>query len=156
MFKPILISSMVLLSPLAAGQCPDSTQELVHIVAGDSSGDGHARTKSFLVCTSLKRAEIKQAYGHGVDKIGFDLVADIAEEFEDDTITVEQLKKLRSQGALIRLEDEEYADGDKVSMSVDEYIAIYLWFVKIGNPTFEYKILIGTATIDVGGYGLLY
>jgi len=144
---------------LAAGQndfCKkiNSKWHSISLVMGDYGGDGHAETRETIICSNLTPTKFQAAYQQASKQLGFDFINEVATEYEDSSMFVSRVKKLREAGAEIVIEDEEYVSGGKVSLSQDEYLAIYLAIIKIGNAKFQYQKIEAKTQIDIGGYGL--
>ncbi len=119
--------------------------EIIKVVVGDWGGDGHAKTEDFYICSNLPKNEINQAYQEGVKIIGFDLTEDVAVDYDDYQISREYIEMIEKSGF-------ESIDDDFIE--TDFYTKMWLHFVKVGNPDFNFNMINGQ-TIDIGGYGLL-
>ncbi len=117
-------------------------------VTGDPSGDGHGRTSNLSIKTNLSKKEIELAYKKGVELIGFNLIDECCNDYEDNVIYEEELVKLKAAGFEI--------DDTEMDWRIyhQEYEDIYLFFILKGNPEFKYEIVSSNNTIDMGGYGL--
>lgn len=125
---------------------------------GDESCDGHCLTKTRTICSPLSNEDMNAAYKSGSEILGFNFITDVAAEYEDSSLSMEKLTKLRSHNiATWKFEDEEYAEEGEVLESVglnpENYSEIYLEIIKLGNPDFSYETLEGK-NISIGGYGL--
>lgn len=144
---------------------------LIDFIMGDWSRDGHNQSESVVCECNLSVKEITQAYKKGVKTIGFDLVSDVAEAYEDNRLSWEHLQKLRIAGFKGELDNEmspEEADDENknnlykyytyqtgAALNTETFLKIYMFFVKVGNPNFEYKLAVrDTDNIKIGGYGL--
>lgn len=131
-------------------------KHLTELVLGDWSGDGHNQSITILIESNLNRDEIYKAYEKTAEELDFDLIQEVAFEYEDNIVTTEQALIINSLGIqldgkyLIDLESTEPIDIWK-----DDFVNIFLAMVKRGNPSFEYKRIEGE-TIEIGGYGLFF
>jgi hypothetical protein len=122
----------------------------VNLIIGDYSGDGHKQMETITIESNLTILEINEAYNKGIEKLGFDFVAECFAEFEDHSIDDSKYRKLIELGMPPDLINE-YLETD----SNEEYLFIYLFIVKLGNPEFIYSE-VNIPKINVGGYGLFY
>ena len=135
---------------------------LVELAMGDWSCDGHCITQERNICSNLNTQQMKAAYNIAKTTLNFDLVNDVAEEYEDSSLKRDDLKKLRENGiATWKFDDEEEnADEDNpeespqtVTLDQDSYSEIYLQMVKLGDSNFRHETLEGH-NLNIGGYGL--
>lgn len=127
----------------------------IELILGDSSCDGHCIKERVTVKSNLPRQEVEVAYSKAVDILGFNLVADVADEFEDSTIPLKYIAILLKAGVKVDLDDFESLDQDEAPyINVREFAKLFLEIVKLGNSSFEYEITFGDNEIDIGGYGL--
>lgn len=140
----------------------------VEFVIGDWSRDGHNQSESFVYECNLTRSQIINAYNRGAKLIGFDLVSDVADDYKDNRISWENLQKLRAAGFKSELDCEltpEEAERENTSkyytyesgayLDVESFMEIYLFFVRTGDSSFEYKLAVqDNNDIKIGGYGL--
>jgi hypothetical protein len=130
----------------------------ISLVLGDWSGDGHEKTETIVLRSNLTNKQIEDAYKKGTNKVGFDFIRTIANEYEDNVISAEKLDALIELGLkdFDRIGDD--TDEDDYNLDTDSFADIYLFIVKLGNEDFEYKILVGESNpeIRIGGYGLFY
>lgn len=123
---------------------------------GDPGGDGHDKTCEFNYVCNKNKKEIFSAYKKGAKKIGFDFINAVSTEYRDRVISEKYLKKLEKAGFdIFRLEDieEDYSEG--VSLTEEDYVNIFLFFVGVGDPSITYEGL-NHEVMDIGGYGLFY
>ena len=127
----------------------------VKIEIGDWSHDGHNQSEKHILEVDGS-TDIMVDYTKGSKKLGFDLINDYCEDFEDNSIPREMVHKIRELGFELEMDDEEEED-DKYYIYTDLYLKIYLIICKIGNPEFEAEIVADKdRTIQLGGYGLFY
>ncbi len=122
---------------------------------GDPSEDGHGKTCEFNYVFNKSKDEIFSAYKEGAKKIGFDLINEVAIEYEDATLDEARFKKLKGAGFdCSYIYTEEDAESVKY-VNEEDYISIFLFFVKEGDPSIIYEEL-NCEVMDIGGYGLFY
>jgi hypothetical protein len=121
-------------------------ENIITLVMGDESGDGHGQTATLLLLSNLTSKQIEAAYKKGAKKLGIDVKANVASEYEDRIICAHDLKKFTDAGMV-------WTD-DATFLWTDSFPKLYLFTVKVGNPAFEYKEVKG-GKISIGGYGLL-
>lgn len=132
--------------------------ELSHVInltAGDESQDGHEKTETITVSCNLTKAQLEKAYRAGTKKLGFDLSADVAREYEDSSVSEGFVKKLRAAG-IDPTEFLEQDDGDwSFGYSATSFIELWLRIATLGNPSLVFEHMSETSpSIFVGGYGL--
>ncbi len=126
---------------------------IIRLVVGDYSGDGHNKSESFYINSSLSKKNMQEAYINGAKKLGVDLVNDICTNYEDSRLPPEAKKIFMDAG----FEDKyDYELDDEESMAYNhQWFDLYLFTVWYGNNDFEYLMENQNAeTIIVGGYGL--
>lgn len=140
-------------------QLSDGSQGTIYeLFMGDWSCDGHCFTRTRNICSNLNAEGISAAYAAAKEKVGFDFVNDIAEEYEDNTLPADKLKILRDNGiATWTFEDEDYLEEGEtleyVGLDEDSHSEIYLQLLKLGNENFKAETLKGKS-LRIGGYGL--
>ncbi len=136
-------------------------KNIVSLLLGDISGDGHNQRDTTVIFSNLTANEIKNAYSKGEKLLGFKFVSQVCSEYEDNSIPTELINKLVKFGFPL----ETYLSNGDLSNDGDDkdpeyfiwiqgYTEIYLFIVKIGNPNFEWKYTENDSCIDIGGYGL--
>lgn len=129
---------------------------IVELIVGDWSGDGHRQTCNLLVQTNITAKDIEKAYKEGTKKLGFNFIEEVCCDFEEDTVSGEYLEILKNQLDLSKcsnflLEESE----DYIVLSIKDYIEIYLAIIRYGDPfcvVFEKKVDV----LKIGGYGLFW
>ena len=120
---------------------------VTNLVIGDWSDDGHGKTATITIKSNLTSKGIEKAFKVGAKKIGVDITS-LCEDYEDYGLPDEAIAKLKKAGY----------EGDEeegfLEAGYESFAAIYLFTVKIGDPSFEYKEVDGK-NINIGGYGLL-
>lgn len=143
----------------------------INLVIGDWSGDGHGLTETVMIKTSLTAKQINTAYNAGCDKIGFNLITSVCRHYDETRLDYDYYKKLKESGFDFRgfgwdkktvawikeFESGQLDDSDgnepELYLNQEQYLAIYLFFIKIGNPDFN-CLKIDGSEVRIGGYGL--
>lgn len=129
----------------------------INLTIGDYSSDGHGKKEDYLIESNITLAELKKAYAIGSEKVGFDLIDQIAAEYEDSSFPQKHLLKLKELGFDYDLFDEKYCRDDDLNLQDEEYVDIFLFICKLGNEEFKYEFLNDDSdNWDIGGYGLFY
>jgi hypothetical protein len=129
---------------------------VVNLVIGDPSHDGHNQSDTITILSNLPRKAVENAYKNGAKKIGINIVEDLAEGYEEDTISKEQLEKFTSKGFKIELlegDRQMLEDDGVVSLYAELWADLYLFTAKTGDPEFMYEKT-DDNNIDIGGYGI--
>jgi hypothetical protein len=138
------------------------------LVMGDWSRDGHCSSETIMISSNLTKNEIEAAYQVGSEKLGFDFMDEVAADYEDNLLEPTKLKKMVENGLAIdrlfkydheREKVQAAIDGrasEEIGLWTESYATIYLFIVKLGNPSFEYEVLPRDVKpeIYIGGYGL--
>jgi len=131
-------------------------KQIVDLIVGDWSSDGHGRTEKISIKSNLNKSQIQDAYKKGVEISGVNL-EQVCCEYEGTKVPREIYEKLTTAGMynddVFENEIDEDGDGD-LYINAQDFAFIYLFLVELGNPTFRYKI-IQPEKINIGGYGLL-
>lgn len=138
----------------------------ITLVLGDWSHDGHNMTSNFIIDSNLTSKEVESAYKRGASKCGLDLRANVCSDYEDSSISAEDFKKLADagydRGDFGKVDpDDDDPPGDPLKVGIDyvdhdEFLRMWLFIVKLGEPSFECKeIRSYDVTVNIGGYGLL-
>jgi hypothetical protein len=133
--------------------------QTVTLCIGDPFHDGHNMTETIAIKCNRNKEKIKSAYKVGSKKINLDLVENIAKNYEDSSISLEDWKKLESSG--LKVEDcqfftkEDFLE-EEVLLKIETFTYIYLFIVQQGDLDFKYEVLETdeSPTINIGGYGL--
>ena len=128
---------------------------IVKLVIGDWSGDGHCQSATVIIDSNFSKLDIEKSYIKGSQIIGFDLIEDVCEEYEDSLIPHEVIVKCKIQG--MKLEDffDEYDEEYNFRDWTDGFAKLYLFIVKLGDPDFRYTET-KLETVNIGGYGLFH
>jgi hypothetical protein len=132
---------------------------IISLVLGDWSHDGHSQSDTVVISSNLDKNEMEKAYKKATKKLGFDFCDTVCADYEDNNLSEENLMILVNHG--LKIDDldlynyDPKIDGD-VHIWHDAFTHIYLFIIKLGNPNFEYKILEDdlNPSIHIGGYGL--
>jgi hypothetical protein len=134
----------------------ENLSNVIVLEIGDSSGDGHDKRNTVVVVSNKSQSEIMEAYRKGCAVVGFDLINECCEEFEDSLISEARMKMLTDAG--VKLEDDDFVCKNGFArLSCDEWTTLYLGVVSLGfvDPSdFKYEILNYKHRIYIGGYGL--
>lgn len=122
---------------------------IVTIVLGDWSNDGHGRRTDINIKTNLTKKEMIEAYHKACDKLGF-YFHEVCDDYEEDFVTQDIVEIMEKYGYEFNFEEEadEYYHN---RIGEEEYIHMMLWFLKQGNPDFEYEVV--TPTYFNGWWG---
>lgn len=130
---------------------------------GDPSGDGHANTSDYHMCSNYPAKKIDEAYRKATEILGFNFVAEIGAEYEDSQIREPYFSTLVDKG-VIRKEDFEYEwKGEKhldCHLDEDEFIDVFESIIRLVLPDFvlgyrdlkEEQIF----TLEGAAYGIAY
>lgn len=130
----------------------------ITLLLGDPSGDGHGKSDTIVFNSNLNKEEIQDAYKKASKELGFDLISDICDDYEDNYLPKKIYNILIKNGMKYDLNEYEIKELAKhkskgVNIYIDEYLNIYFFIIKFGNKDFEYEIT-NCPVIDIGGYGL--
>lgn len=147
-------------------------QNLIKVVLGDWSDDGHGKTSTFIINSNRDTSNIEKAYKKGVAVLGFDFERKVAYTYEDSTIKIEYLKSLIQTGfeweaTVYNLKTQDYDDvvfskqndvsyetyEDSFCLDDESYLAMWFHVAKLGDPDLEYEI-VKIQSLNIGGYGL--
>lgn len=127
----------------------------VTLTVGDWSADGHGRTHHVMIRTNLSAPELKAAYKHGSDILGFDFQESVACDYQDGTFPEDVFDKLVKVGLPV---DDIFGDGytPDDGLDYDTYWMVWLFIAKVGDERLVYKQVLEGSNINVGGYGLFW
>ena len=143
--------------------------KMISLVLGDESGDGHQKTENFNILSNLDKNDLLKAYKAATEKLGFNFIDEICEEYENRLCPKENLDilikhglKIDDLGLTVKYDLKEATDAfenddsNGYSFWTESYVNVFLFIVKLGNKDFQIKILKGdlNPTINIGGYGL--
>ncbi len=149
-----ILAATLSMAAFAESNCPLEKPNLLELVVGDWSGDGHNKTEKFMICSSLTRPELSKGYADATKKLGFDFSEEIGDAYEDHAFPKDKIELLRNAGVVFTLEDEEYGEEDYVTIYPDDFAGVWLAIVKFGNNSFDHSLLKTEQSIHIGGYGL--
>jgi hypothetical protein len=123
---------------------------------GDWSGDGHDKMIKSVIESNLSKEQLQQAYEQGSEKLGFDFINTVAEEYGESFIDRDKVNLLRDHGCDIPfLNDQE--DDQPIDIWHEEYANIVLFICELCNVQLEYRFVNDTSVVwDIGGYGLFH
>jgi hypothetical protein len=129
----------------------------ITLVMGDWSYDGHGKTETISVLSSKGLSAVIAAYKKGVQAVGLDLTDEVACDYEDSTLSAEHLATLVAAG--YQIEGLEEAEGEPVPkdyqyLSTDQFVDMWLFIVRKGDPDLRIEVGAQDPTINIGGYGL--
>ena len=127
------------------------------VTIGDWSDDGHGKTDTHLINSSLSKDDMEKAYKAGCEVIGFDMVDSLCEEYEQGSVEKETVEAFASSGLdLLALADkwdrEEYAEHGGLSVR-GLWVAMWLHVCRLGAADLV-AFHIAEANVNIGGYGL--
>lgn len=133
----------------------------ITLLLGDPSEDGHGKTCEFNYEFNKSKEAIFAAYKEGVKKIGFDFINEVAIEYDDTSLGEDYFRKLKEAGFDCsyfynngHMDNHDEGDTEYVNyLNEEDYVSIFLFFVKVGDPSITYTDL-NCAVMDIGGYGL--
>lgn len=132
-------------------------EHLIELIVGDQR-DGHEKSNSYFV----KASGDKAAYERGCKVVGWGLQATACTEYEEDYIAREKLARLRELGYEGEVREECYylkdnshyvSREDAWSLSPDEYVEAWAFFVELGGEKIEF---LQAECIHTGGYGCFH
>ncbi len=127
----------------------------INLVVGDWSRDGHEKTETIQVKSSLTLAELNAAYALGSRRVEFDLSAEVAKEYEDDFMLKQHIDMLAIHG--IVCEDYNESEDDGVGLDPELFATLFMKIAQLGNCNLLFEFVDdSTSTINIGGYGLFY
>ncbi len=128
---------------------------IIEFEIGDQSGDGHSQSDTYTFdCKHedggvISIEDIKYSYKIGSQIIGFDLVEDCCDFYEEHKLSEEEMDKLVSMGYT----HEDIDEMREECIMSEHWMDIYMFICKLG-----YEGLIFTPThqkhLNIGGYGL--
>ena len=132
----------------------------ISLVIGDWSHDGHEKTEDIDIRCNFTTKELHAAYKKGTEKLGFDFIATVAVEYEDDRLPADKWEKLTKLGLKLDYELEPFddLDGEEDDYRIDSitYAEIIMFICSLGSPDLTYKFIEKDYSDNwhVGGYGL--
>lgn len=143
-----------LLNPVSEGQ--EDLPHLIPLVFGDWSNDGGGETERVYCWSNLSLVAWREALLAGCELLDVDLLHDCASQWQDSTMPLESLQKLRTAGFDKEIECEP--EEDLVEVNFDEFKAMVFFAIQKGNPDIRFvEIDHGPWSVELhpGGYGLL-
>lgn len=139
------------------------TDMIIKIEVGDHSGDGHEKTYTMNIDSSLSVEDLKLSFQEGMKMLGQGgnyYSFDFCSEYEDNQVPKEFVNSLIKVGIdpfdfLDFQESDSKVMNDSIyTISCDNFIYLWLAVAKIGRPNFNYKV-VNLSKLKIGGYGLL-
>lgn len=133
---------------------------ILQLRLGDPYADGHGVTGEVFIECNKDSVAVMNAYYEGKEALGIDLSENICRDYEDSSISAEDVAKLREAG--LDIEDEmlraddynpEEDDPDDYKLNEESFAEIYLFIATKGDPEIEWKHT-SIEFIEIGGYGL--
>jgi hypothetical protein len=125
-----------------------------NIDIGDWSNDGHGKCESKLIESNLTHEEAREAFFKAKEKLGKSYPEEICHEYEDHSVTADMLDELKGHGFEFEGCDEDGEGDERVVYPYTEgMLQLTLWFIKVGNPDFKYKIINPPSTPSLAFYG---
>jgi hypothetical protein len=131
-----------------------SNTHRINLILGDPSGDGHGKSQTVVINSSLSKHELLAPYQAGTKLVGFDFINEVCKEYEDCRLEREYKTKLLELGFF-----DFYEDGleeDTCYLDQELFVQIFLFICKLGDTLFEYQIVESNSYINIGGYGLFH
>ncbi len=154
-FALLFLSLFIAGTSSHACELSDGTKgEVISAVVGDWSGDGHEKTETIVFCSNLGPKEINNTYKAGAKVIGFDLIDDVAVDYEDNILRKEHSDQLLVSG----FDLSSFESGDKDGefyLYKEDFFKIWIYFLKLGDANFKFST-INTFEVTIGGYGFFY
>lgn len=139
-----------------------SNKNIVAIPIGDWSGDGHDKVEWFHVAIpeQFTKEILTEQYEKNKQLLGFGL-RDFAHEYEDNTISIEQVDALRDFGFTGEL--DPFDEDDTIYLDRDDFFKITMFLLSEGLEGFEYEQVKPDFSLFTGsnmdaniGYGLFW
>lgn len=126
---------------------------------GDPYADGHGRTHRVNIRSNLSVPAIQTAYKRGTELLGVDFSEDVCRGYEENRMDDDVYEKLVLLGMPVdeifgEGFQEERASADGVYLDYDTYWLIWLFIVKLGEPSFVWKQSLKGSNVNIRGYGL--
>ncbi len=118
---------------------------IININLGDWSGDGHNKTFDNLFTCNRDFNTVITAYKKGCKKLGFVLHDKVAANYDDGSITQEQLDKLLSLGFNNKIQDLDYLQDE-------DLVELFIFTAKLGNSELLFIPAVSEVQ-EVFGYG---
>lgn len=131
--------------------------KLVTLTIGDWANDGHGRTHRVNIRTNLSKPAIETAYKKGTQLLGFDFQEEVARGYEDNELPAEYYQRLVLAG--LPVEDifgPDSVEDENRYLDYDTYWLIWVFIVKLGDPSFRWKQVMQGSDIKIRGYGLFF
>jgi len=123
---------------------------LITLATGDPSGDGHGMRDVYGVKSNLPQAQLLSAFQEGVKLLGYDITR-YCQEYEMAEIHPAFLQALKTAGFW----GHDGNTQEELELSPERFVKIFLFTVKLGNPSFDYSF-VNFPSLNIGGYGLYF
>jgi len=152
---------------------------LIKLITGSTAG--HGKTEDYYYDVNVEHSkELWDAYKRGVEICGVDLTKDLCTEYEDNGITIGDLRKLFKHDVIVEDDDikayvlgtindgvaekaacfDDLDDNDKEFYffgNGEEFHDVWLEIAKLGNPDLKYRSASRQVVeFNIGGYGLFW
>ena len=129
--------------------------QIVNLVLGDWSNDGHGKTEVRSFYCSHSAAEIKAAYAIAITNNR--ALKDIADDYEDAVLTDEHIDALTAISFPVDtmewFGEDNQTDDESAYITKDEFVDLFWHLVKIGNSEITHTHVGDNITVNIGGYG---
>ncbi len=124
---------------------------VIKLVVGDSSGDGHNFREYIDVRVNVQLYRLEAAYGLGTDIIGMNLEQEV-DDYEVDRLSAAFVKACSNYLPIHKYVDD-FEEGN-FTIDTDEFAHLWMDIACLGNPSIQYEI-IDLPVRTIGGYGLI-
>lgn len=123
---------------------------VVHLIVGDYDNEGHEKTETRTFEVNCSAKQLNNAYKKGAKRINYDFELKVANEVGKEKLPKKVLAVLVEHGWSPRT-----VLAHNRELYVDDYVDIWLFIAKLGNPKLEAKPVTSVRDeIPIGGYGL--
>lgn len=134
----------------------------INLVIGDWSGDSNGLKETYVIESNLSAKQIEAAYTKATKLLKINLITDVCDQGEAE-ITKDQLDKFVAHGANLSeifgydqaTIDKHLIKDKKFWIEEDGFLNLYLFTIKLGDPSFTYEFVTNNnETINIGGNSL--
>lgn len=123
---------------------------IVRLIVGDYDHEGHEKTETREYEVNCSAKQLNNAYKKGAKRINYDFELKVAYEAGKEKLPKKALALLVEHGWA-----PDTAMVNTRELDVDDYVDIWLFVAKLGNPKLEAKPSTSVRSdIPIGGYGL--
>lgn len=138
----------------------------MHIITasvGDFGGDGHSQSRVFTFVSNFTSDQIWACYQAGSKSLGFDLVAEYCEDYEQDTLPHAVIEKLEAKGIVVKhwnynLDTDEVPFEpitEETGITPELWFELFMKIAKLGSIGVPLEYILHERTpMNIGGYGL--